>query len=223
MASILPESETIMTAEVNKTQQAPEAAPSPAPEQAASENAAQPAAGTNATQAEAPQGETPQAEAARPEDPLETLKKEVDGIKKELAETKNRYHRALADYDNLKRRTDQKLLEMSEYGSEAFVKKLLPVLDTFESAMRQLTDAKVEAKIMDGFEMLFFQFNDVLEKEGLKPIPAKGQKFDPNLHEAMSKSTDPNQDDEVVLMEYEKGYMFKKRVMRTAKVVINHK
>lgn len=198
-----------MTAEVNKAQQVPEAA---------SENVARPAAGTDA-----PQAEAPQTEAIPPEDPVETLKKELDGIKKELAETKNRYHRALADYDNLKRRTDQKLLEMSEYGSEAFVKKLLPVLDTFESAMRQLTDAKVETKIMDGFEMLFFQFNDVLEKEGLKPIPAKGQKFDPNLHEAMSKNTDPNQDDEVVLMEYEKGYMFKKRVMRTAKVVINHK
>lgn len=206
-----------MTAEVNKTQPTPEAAPSAAPEQAANGVDGHAACGTTEG------GGDVEAEAPKPEDPVELLKKEVDTVKKELAETKNRYHRALADYDNLKRRTDQKLLEMSEYGSEAFVKKLLPVLDTFESAMRQLTDAKVETKIMDGFEMLFFQFNDVLEKEGLKPIPAKGQKFDPNLHEAMTKSTDPSQDDEVVLTEYEKGYMFKKRVMRTAKVVINHK
>lgn len=202
-----------MTAEVNKTQPAPEAAPSPAPEKPENGSSGAAADGTAA----------PGTETAQPDDPMETLRNEVEAAKKELAETKNRYHRALADYDNLKRRTDQKLLEMSEYGSEAFMKKLLPVLDTFESAMRQLTDAKVEPKIMDGFEMLFFQFNDVLEKEGLKPIPAKGQKFDPNLHEAMTKTTDPNQDDEIVVTEYEKGYMFKKRVMRTAKVVINHK
>jgi len=206
-----------MTAETTKSQPTPEAAPSPAPDKPESGAAA----------AENGQGKigatTEEAASEQPADPAETLRKELETVKKEVAETKNRYHRALADYDNLKRRTDQKLLEMSEYGSEAFMKKLLPVLDTFESAMRQLTDAQVEPKIMDGFEMLFFQFNDVLEKEGLKPIPAKGQKFDPNLHEAMTKSTDPSQDDEVVLTEYEKGYMFKKRVMRTAKVVINHK
>ncbi|HOY69119.1 MAG TPA: nucleotide exchange factor GrpE [Candidatus Ozemobacteraceae bacterium] len=207
-----------MTAETKNPQPMPEAAASPAPEQPAGGAPASPGNGQSQPGPAAEQAAAPQ-----PEDPVEILKKEADSLKKELTETKNRYHRALADYDNLKRRTDQKLLEMSEYGSEAFVKKLLPVLDTFESAMRQLTDAKVEPKIMDGFEMLFFQLNDVLEKEGLKPIPAKGQKFDPNLHEAMTKSTDPNQDDDVVLTEYEKGYQFKKRVLRTAKVVINHK
>lgn len=206
-----------MTAEVKKTQPAPEAAPSAAPDNP--ENG-----GSLSGNGQTPDGAAPpETGSEKVEDPVEMLKSEVETVKKELAETKNRYHRALADYDNLRRRTDQKLLEMSEYGSEAFVKKLLPVLDTFESAMRQLTDAKVEPRIMDGFEMLFFQFNDVLEKEGLKPIPAKGQKFDPNLHEAMTKSTDPSQADEIVLTEYEKGYMFKKRVMRTAKVVINHK
>ncbi|HNW35318.1 MAG TPA: nucleotide exchange factor GrpE [Candidatus Ozemobacteraceae bacterium] len=206
-----------MTAKNHHSQPTPEAAPSPAPDKpdrvAASEENGQ------SRNEAAPED----AGSEQPADPVETLRTELETVKKELAETKNRYHRALADYDNLKRRTDQKLLEMSEYGSEAFMKKLLPVLDTFESAMRQLTDAQVEPKIMEGFEMLFFQFNDVLEKEGLKPIPAKGQKFDPNLHEAMTKTTDPDQEDEVVLTEYEKGYLFKKRVMRTAKVVINHK
>jgi molecular chaperone GrpE len=76
---------------------------------------------------------------------------------------------------------------------------------------------------MDGLEMFSIQFTDVLEKEGLKPIPAKGKKFDPNYHEAMCKRTDENVEDEIVLTEFEKGYTFRERVLRTAKVEINNR
>jgi len=166
-------------------------------------------------------------EKAEPTDPLEIelakTEKELEAKKSEIKEISNLYKRALADYDNLKRRSAKEVLEASGRGIEQFVKKLLPVLDTFESALRQLTAAKVDKKVLDGFEMLTIQFWDILEKEGLKAIPAKGIKFDPNLHEAVSKTSKDELDDEIVVNEFEKGYLFKERVLRSAKVEINQK
>ena len=146
-----------------------------------------------------------------------------DSIKKELEDMKNRYYRALADYQNLQRRSAKEVLEARGRGIEDFVKKLLPVIDTLEKAVEQISKTNVDKKVMDGLEMFSIQFTDVLEKEGLKPISAKGQRFDPNFHEAMCKRTVEDVDDEIVLTEYEKGYTFKERVLRTAKVEINHR
>ncbi len=150
-------------------------------------------------------------------------KSESDGIKKELEDYKNRYFRALADYQNLQRRSAKEVLEARGRGVEDFLKKLLPVIDTMDKAMEQIARTGVDKKVMDGLEMFSIQFTDVLEKEGLKAIEAKGKPFDPNFHEAMCKRTVEDFDDEVVLTEFEKGYTFKERVLRTAKVEINHR
>ncbi|MDN5280132.1 MAG: molecular chaperone GrpE [Clostridiales bacterium] len=150
-------------------------------------------------------------------------KTEFETLKKDLEEMKNRYYRALADYQNLQRRSAKEILEARNRGVEDFVKKLLPVIDTMEKAVEQISQTNVDKKVMDGLEMFSIQFTDVLEKEGLKPIPAKGKKFDPNYHEAMCKRTDENVEDEIVLTEFEKGYTFRERVLRTAKVEINNR
>ncbi len=142
---------------------------------------------------------------------------------KELDEMKNRYYRALADYQNLQRRTAKEQLEARGRGVEDFLKRLLPVLDTLDKAMEQIGKCNVDKKVMDGLEMFSIQFSDVLEKEGLKSISAQGSKFDPNFHEALCKRTVEEHEDEVVLTVFEKGYTFKDRVLRTAKVEINHK
>jgi molecular chaperone GrpE len=143
---------------------------------------------------------------------------------KELEDMKNRYFRALADYQNLQRRSAKEQLEARGRGVEDFVKKLLPVIDTLDKAMEQISKiSNVDKRIMDGLEMFSIQLTDALEKEGLKSIAAKGQKFDPNFHEAMCKRCVEDADDEVVINEFEKGYTFKGRVLRTSKVEINQK
>jgi len=155
-----------------------------------------------------------------------TPEKEDSGegkLAKELDDMKHRYFRALADYQNLQRRTAKEQLEARGRGVEDFLKRLLPVIDTLEKAMEQIGKSNIDKKIVDGLEMFSIQFSDVLEKEGLKEIGAKGQKFDPHIHEAMCKRCVEDQDDEIVIAEFEKGYMFKERVLRTAKVEINQK
>ncbi|GAB4269763.1 MAG: nucleotide exchange factor GrpE [Candidatus Rifleibacteriota bacterium] len=151
----------------------------------------------------------------------ESSTSEVEQLKKELEDLKDRYYRALADYQNLQRRSAKEILEARARGVEDFVKKLLPVIDTMEKAIEQISNSNVDKKVIDGLEMFSIQFTDVLEKEGLKAIPAKGKKFDPNFHEAMCKRSVEGIEDEIVLNEFEKGYTFKDRVLRTAKVEIN--
>ena len=166
------------------------------------------------------------ASAAAGNEPSDETDKPVDNEKKlarELEDMKQRCFRALADYQNLQRRTAKEQLEARGRGVEDFLKRLLPVIDTLDKAMEQISKSNIDKKIIDGLEMFSIQFSDVLEKEGLKGINAKGQKFDPHFHEAMCKRSVEDQDDEIVLAEFEKGYMFKERVLRTAKVEINQK
>ncbi|PKL45335.1 MAG: nucleotide exchange factor GrpE [Candidatus Riflebacteria bacterium HGW-Riflebacteria-2] len=144
-------------------------------------------------------------------------------LAKELEDMKQRYFRALADYQNLQRRTAKEVLEARGRGVEDFLKNLLPVLDTLDKAMEQIGKSNIDKKIIDGLEMFSIQFSDMLAKEGLKDISPLGQKFDPHFHEAMCKRTLEDQDDETVLNVFVKGYMFKERVLRTAQVEINQK
>lgn len=162
-----------------------------------------------------------QAEVVEDEEEQEKMPEEASCLK-EIEDLKNRYFRALADYQNLQRRAAKEVLEARSRGVEDLVKKMLPVIDTLEQAMSQISKFNVDKKIMDGLEMFSIQFTDVLEKEGLKTIPAKGRKFDPNFHEALCKRTVEGVEDEEILTEYEKGYTFKERVLRTAKVEINN-
>ncbi|PKL42935.1 MAG: nucleotide exchange factor GrpE [Candidatus Riflebacteria bacterium HGW-Riflebacteria-1] len=146
-----------------------------------------------------------------------------NNLAKELDDMKHRYYRALADYQNLQRRTAKEVLEARGRGVEDFLKNLLPVIDTLDKAMEQISKSNIDKKIADGLEMFSIQFSDMLSKEGLKEINPIGKPFDPHFHEAMCKRCVEDQDDEIVLAEFEKGYMFKERVLRTAKVEINQK
>ncbi len=158
------------------------------------------------------------------EDPeKEKLLKLIEEKDREIKELSNRCLRALADYDNVKKRTAREISNAIQSGCEDLVKKLLSVIDTFESALRHFGESNIDKKVLDGFEMLYIQFSDILEKEGLKPIKAKDEKFNPNLHEAIAKCNDPDKGDEIVTKEFEKGYLFKEKVIRPAKVEINQK
>lgn len=151
---------------------------------------------------------------------------EVDKVKeltKELEDTKRRYLTALADYQNLQKRTAKVQLEARDRGVADFLKKLLPVMDTLDKAMEMCSKSNLDKKVMDGLEMFSIQLSDMLTKEGLKEIEALGNKFDPNCQEAMMKQNNPDKEDEEVLNVFEKGYMFKDQVLRCAKVVVNSK
>ena len=144
-------------------------------------------------------------------------------LAKELEDTKRRYLTALADYQNLQKRTAKVQAESRDRGVGDFLKKLLPVMDTLDKVMEICAKSDLDKKVMDGLEMFSIQFTDMLAKEGLKEIEAMGKKFDPNCQEAMMNQSNPDKEDDEVIQVFEKGYTFKDHVLRCAKVVVNKK
>ena len=165
---------------------------------------------------EAPE-EVAAADAAMQEE-IEALKGQVDGLNKDLQEKKDRLLRLQADFDNFRRRSAKEREEISAVVTQNFCKDMLPLLDNFERAMAAETK-DVEA-FQKGVEMIFTQFQEILKKNGLEPIEAVGQKFDPNFHQAVMRVEDPEKEDDTVAQELQKGYMVKGRVIRPSMVQV---
>lgn len=151
-------------------------------------------------------------EIAAPEDAV------VDSTEqeKELEEIKSKYLRLHADFDNFRKRTQKEKEEWYQYAAAGIMEKLLPVLDNFERALEAVTSQGEEVQsLLAGLKMIYRQLVGVLEKEGLEPIIALGEIFDPNLHEAMLQvPLEEGQQDNQVVEELRKGYRFKERVIR---------
>lgn len=163
---------------------------------------------------EAEQVET---QAGLPEDP-EELKRL---LMEKTAEAENNLSRAIrlqADYENLRRRSRQEREELLKFGSEQLIKNLLPVLDNFERALASAGDGG--EKFISGVEMIKRQLDEVLTNEGLAAIPATGEAFDPNLHEAIMQVEDTGETENTVVEELRKGYYLKGKVIRASMVKV---
>lgn len=161
-------------------------------------------------------------DSSKEEEPISDATR-VKELAKALEDTKRRYLTALADYQNLQKRTTKEKAESRDRGVAEFLKKLLPVMDTLDKVMEICAKSDIDKKVMDGLEMFSIQFSDMLSKEGLKEIEAMGKKFDPNCQEAMMNQNIPDKEDDEVIQVFEKGYTFKDQVLRCAKVVVNKK
>lgn len=152
------------------------------------------------------------------------LKQELESLKKEHDELYDRLLRKQAEFDNYKKRVDREKAEYVQFASSELMKELLNTLDSFELALRnaQTADASGE-KTLRGFELIYKQLHDALARFGLKPIEAKGRKFDPNYHQAVSTQTSPDVEDNTVIEEMRKGYTLNGRLLRPAMVSVSVK
>ena len=171
-------------------------------------------AGANEAAPEAP--DTMQAETAAP-DPVAALAKEA-------ADLKDRLLRTLAEMENLRRRTDKEVADARVYGVTNFARDILAVADSMERALKALddeirdkADAGVKA-LLDGVELTERELIKVMEKHGVKKIEPQGQKFDPNLHQAMFEIPDPSVPAGTVVQIMQPGYTIGERVLRPALV-----
>jgi molecular chaperone GrpE len=146
---------------------------------------------------------------------LAALESERDALVAEKADLLERLLRRQAEFENFRKRMERERQEFAEYAASEAVRAVLPVLDDFERALKVETADKEYAK---GMELIHGRLSDALMKLGLEPIEAKGRKFDPNLHHAIERVSDPEAEDETVLEEYQRGYNFKGRLLRPAMV-----
>ncbi|TCP53306.1 molecular chaperone GrpE [Tumebacillus sp. BK434] len=150
----------------------------------------------------------------------EELIAEVARLTTEAEDFKTRYLRAQADFDNFRRRSRQEKDEFAAYANVKLIEELLPVLDTFEMAMK--TNAETDVKsLLTGVEMVFRQLTGALEKQGLSAIEAVGQPFDPNLHEGIMQVASDEYPSNTVVQELRKGYKVKDKVVRPSMVQVS--
>ncbi|MBQ9541493.1 nucleotide exchange factor GrpE [Ruminococcus sp.] len=142
---------------------------------------------------------------------------EEDKLKAELAESKDKYLRLMAEYDNFRKRSAKERLELSAGVKGDTVADILPVLDNFERALN--TETEDEA-YKQGIEMIFKQFTDALTKLGIEPIDPVGEVFDPNIANAVNQIEDPELGENVVAQVFQKGYRIGDKVIRYAMVVV---
>ena len=136
----------------------------------------------------------------------------------EATEIKNRLLRLQADFDNFRRRNTAEREELATYVTISVVNKFLQILDNFERAEAAAENATDVQSVVDGMAGIQKQFVKTLEDLGVKEIPARGEKFNPNFHEAVMRGQNPEMEDETIDMVYEKGYQLHDKVVRHSKV-----
>ncbi len=141
-----------------------------------------------------------------------------DEHKRLAEEYRETLQRVQAEFENYKKRAEKEFAQRNEYASAALVRKILPVLDSFELAIKNCNSNP--EKFKKGVELVYAQLYSALESEGLRAIKAVGEKFDPYKHEALMQE---EAEEEKVLEELQKGYMFKEAVIRHSKVKVGKK
>lgn len=160
-------------------------------------------------------------EAAEPiegPDPVEALQAALDEKTRLADEYFARLARVSADFENYRRRTQKEKEELYSLAAEQMVVKFLPVLDNLERALK----ATEGEGWREGVEMTLRQFRDLLAREGITPIEAEGQPFDPNLHDAVMQ-VEGDQEEPVVVEVFQKGYRLGDKVIRPSLVKVSRK
>ncbi len=135
-------------------------------------------------------------------------------LKAELESLNNKYLRLAADFDNFRKRQTAERENLLKYGAEDTLKKLITVLDTFERAKKSIEVLEECQKVKESYEVCIKQLYDTLDKIGLKKIEAKGEKFDPNLHEAVMQTPTNEHPANTVIDELQTGYKLHDKVLR---------
>jgi molecular chaperone GrpE len=148
---------------------------------------------------------------------LEELKRELEATKATADEHRYNWQRSAADFANYKRRTDEERATLAAFSNASLIAKLLAVLDDFDRALENVPPEAHDAWI-EGVKHVERKLRNVLESEGVTPIQAVGEPFDPNLHEAVVHEETADHPDNHVIDEVQRGYRLHDRVIRPSLV-----
>jgi len=150
------------------------------------------------------------------EDPAEA---ELAALREERDDFKDQALRARAEFDNYRKRMARESERIRKTAAEGLMRSLLPILDNLERALSHVEDKSDGLAL--GVEMVVKQFADVLGGQGLEPIPAKGEPFDPNVHEALTHQPSDEYPADTVMEEFQRGYRLGDFVLRPTQVVVS--
>lgn len=158
--------------------------------------------------------ETKLAEAAVPEDEFSKLQSDLDRFR-DLA------MRSQADFDNFRKRASREKDDAIKYANASFLERLIPIFDNLELGLGAAKKDAKDSPILMGLEMVAKQLSDFLTESGATPIDATGQKFDPNLHEAIGQEESADIPEGNVVRQMRRGFKLKERLLRPANVIVS--
>src|SRR5436305_11442284 len=154
------------------------------------------------------------AQRSESEDPMTGLQADLDRFR-DLA------LRSQADFENYKKRCAREKEEAIKYANKSLLEQLVAIIDNFELGLAAAREQGDQSPIYSGMILVQKQLNDLLAENGLQPIEAEGKTFDPNLHEAIAHEPSNEYPEEIVMRQTRRGYRFKDRLLRPAKVVVS--
>ena len=145
---------------------------------------------------------------------------EIEKLRAEVQELKDKYLRQVAEFDNFRRRNAKERIELIQTAGKEVINDLLDVLDDSERAQKQMEETDDVQQIKEGVQLVFNKLRNVLGAKGLKPIESLHQEFNVDLHEAISEVEAGTEMKGKVVAEVQKGYYLNDKIIRFAKVVV---
>jgi molecular chaperone GrpE len=179
----------------------------------ASETGATPQPGTPTLSAQ------PAESAASPDAPVPDDK--TRKLEEETAQVKDKLLRLAAEFDNFKKRKAKEFETVIKMANDELVMEIITVLDNFERALAAAKTNDDFSSFHQGVELIYRQFEEILKKQGVRPIETVGQEFNPHVHEAVQQVDQADKPSHTVVQEMQKGYMLHDRMVRAAKVIVN--
>lgn len=152
------------------------------------------------------------------ETPVPEIKE--DAADQALLEAREKYQRLFAEFDNYRKRTEKEKSARFDMGAKQMVEKILPVLDNFELALKNVPEDEKGSSFVEGMDKIHKLFLKTLEDAGVRPIEAEGCVFNPDFHNAVMHVEDDSVGENIVVQELQKGYMYKDSVVRYSMVKV---
>ena len=147
-------------------------------------------------------------------------RRNLDKKDEQIADLTDKLTRQMAEFDNYRKRTEKEKSAMYEIGAKDVIEKILPVVDNFERGFVTVSEEEKENPFVQGMDKVYKQLMTVLEGLGVKPIEALGQEFNPDLHHAVMHVEDEEAGENVIVEEFQKGYMYRDSVVRYSMVKV---
>ena len=148
------------------------------------------------------------------------LKKKLEDCQKKAEEYLAGWQRARADFLNYKKEELERMGELVKYANLEMILNILPILDNFEKAEQELSEEQKKDKLFQGFLQIKKQLHEFLKSQTVEEIRALGEKFDPNLHEAVEQLEIKDKESETIIEEVQKGYTINGQLLRPSKVKV---
>ena len=168
--------------------------------------------------------ESPATSPSEAADASAQLQADLAAARSETKDWHDRYLRKAAEFDNFRKRTEKERTESATLAKSSVLSEILPIVDACERALSSFPQATETVEGLDqyrqGFQLLYKQLNDALSRIGVTALEVRGEKFDPHLHEAVVREESDEYEENTIVEELQRGYLFKGRLLRPAQVKV---